>query len=169
VSHDRGIRPTARAIRTRGLGSRLTARAGTAPTALAEEGARAGPTRCASVAAATPRSRAAVGAARRRRDRRRSSCSCTAPAVARGTSSPPRRRRRRPPGTLLLAPDARADTWDVLRGRLRTRRALRGPRAPQASRASSRSIRVRWHRRVSRMAASYALSLGLGNGDLFTT
>ena len=70
-------------------------------------------------------------------------------------------------GALVLAPDARGDTWDVLRGGF-------GPDARFIDRAIARVLeRHAVDARAVAVAgfsdgASYALSLGLGNGDLFT-
>jgi phospholipase/carboxylesterase len=70
-------------------------------------------------------------------------------------------------GALLLVPDARASTWDVLRDGY-------GPDVRFLDRALER-VFARHAVDPARIAlagfsdgASYALSLGLGNGDLFT-
>jgi phospholipase/carboxylesterase len=70
-------------------------------------------------------------------------------------------------GTLLLAPDSRGDTWDVLRGAY-------GPDVTfiddALERVFARYAIDRSHLSVGGFSdgASYALSLGLANGDLFT-
>jgi phospholipase/carboxylesterase len=167
VSHDRGIRPAGARDPHARLGSRLTARAGTAPTALAEEarspGAHAmrigrGRDAIVHVPAAALRADAGPaplvvllhGAGGRARD--------ILPALVSDADAT---------GTLLLAPDARADTWDVLRGGF-------GPDARFVDRALHKLLeRHPVDPRAVAIAgfsdgASYALSLGLGNGDLFT-
>jgi hypothetical protein len=71
------------------------------------------------------------------------------------------------PGALLLAPESRGPTWDVLLGAYGPDvafldAALRGRvRAPPRGRAPRRAGGLL-------DGASYALSLALGNGDLFT-
>jgi phospholipase/carboxylesterase len=70
-------------------------------------------------------------------------------------------------GVMLLAPDSRGYTWDIVLGRV-------GPDVEFVDRALSRAF-SRWAVDPERVAiggfsdgASYALSLGLANGDLFS-
>jgi phospholipase/carboxylesterase len=70
-------------------------------------------------------------------------------------------------GVILLAPDSRAYTWDIVLGAL-------GPDVEFVDRALARafSLRAVDPKRVAiggfSDGASYALSLGLANGDLFS-